>query len=244
MKNVLIVDDDSATRALLSRVLKVHADEFDILTAKNGREASDIISSNKINLIITDIQMPELDGFGLITHVANNYPEIPVLVMTAHATSDVKAKLKTHHSPKLFEKPLNMDILTEAISEELDAGAEGKIRGISLASFLQLIEMEKKTCTLKISCKGQSGNMYFQKGEMFDAKMGDLKKEEAAYELICWDKIEIDIKDVCKKQQKVINQPLMNLLMEALKIKDEKEAKENVRRAPLKPLKNLTLKKA
>ena len=242
MKNVLIVDDDAVTRGLLSRVLKPHSDDFKILTSNNGKEAIDIILANKIDLVITDIQMPEMDGLQLLSYISSNHPEIPVFVMTAFETSEIKSKIDIIGSSQYFEKPLNMDTLTDCILEEINAGAEGKISGISLASFMQLVEMEKKTCTLTVSYRDKKGYMYFKKGELISATTGDLENEKAAYEMISWDKSAIDIIEVCKKNIKEIKLPLMSLLMEGLKIKDEKNA-ENGIKTPLKPLKKFSRKK-
>ncbi len=242
MKTILIVDDDAVTRGLLSRVLNPHAKEFEVLTAKNGEEAANMIKDRIVNPVITDLQMPVVDGFQLLAHMSKNHPEIPVFVMTGFGNPDVDAKIKAIGPAKYFKKPLNMDVLTDSIFEELNTGAEGELRGITLPSFLQLIEMEKKTCTIEVIAEEKTGELYFQKGELFSAQMDDLINEKAAYELLCWNNPEIKIEPVNKKTRKEIHQPLMNILMEGLKLKDEKDSKKNVSKKPLKPLKNLKLK--
>ena len=239
MRNVLIVDDDSVTRGLLSRVLKPHSEFFQVLTASNGREALKAIQHQKIDLVITDLQMPVMDGFELLARISEHHPEIPVFIMTAFGDSEVKNRLETFGSTKYFEKPLNIDIITECLYEELNSGAEGTLKGISLSSFLQLIEMEKKTCTLTVTSKGKSGKLYFHKGDLMTAVTGDLKNDEATSELLCWDGIVIEIENTCKKMKKEIKQPLMTILMEGLKIKDERENKDKEKRAPLRPLKSI-----
>lgn len=243
MKKVLIVDDDSATRGLLSHVLKPYADNFDILTAENGQEAVGIIENNKIDLVITDIKMPVMDGFEFIANLSNNHPEIPIFVMTAFGTSEIESKVKSFTSTtRYFDKPLNMDILPESILEELDSGAEGLLHGISLASFLQLIEMEKKTCTLIIKSNKKSGALYFIKGELITVESGETRNEKALCELLCWDNVKIEIINHSKKKKKEIKQPLMNILMEGLKIKDEMKF-EKKPKTHLKPLTDFTYKK-
>lgn len=239
MKKILIVDDDSVTRGLLSRVLKPHAEEFQVITAGDGKEATDIIRDQTINLVITDLQMPVMDGFELLAYISEHHPEIPVFIMTAFGDSEVKKRLDTFGTTRYFEKPLNIDIITECILEELNSGAEGQLKGISLSSFLQLIEMEKKTCTLTVKTKNQAGVLYFLKGDLLSANIHDLENEEAVYEMLCWDKIIIEIENICKKIQKEIKQPLMNILMEGLSIKDEREHKNKEKKTPLKPLKSI-----
>ncbi len=240
MKKILIVDDDSITRGLLSRVLDSHSKKFSVITSEDGKEAAEIIKDQKIDLVITDLQMPVVDGFKLLAHMSKDHPEIPVFVMTAFGTPDVDSKIKVIGPSRYFKKPLNMDTLTECIFEELEAGAEGEIRGISLPSFLQLVEMEKKTCTLRVTSGDKTGSLYFAKGEIFYAKVGDLENEAAAYELLCWEQPEIKIEDYNKKTKKEITQPLMTILMEGLKTKDEKDSENKDKKTPLKPLKKLS----
>lgn len=244
MKKVLIVDDDVVTRSLLSRVLKPHEKDFEVLTAKNGKEAASIITQQKIDLVITDLQMPEMDGFALMTYLNDHHPEIPFFIMTAFGDSEIKSKVKKIGSIKYFEKPLNIDVITDCIFDELNAGAIGEIEGISLASFLQLIEMEKKTCTLHVKAYERSGIMYFLKGELMAAETADLHNLEAVYEMICWDRIKIGIENTCKIKDKEIEQPLMSVLMEGLKKKDEKEHEDKTKKTPLKPLKSFSQNKS
>lgn len=242
MRKILIVDDDAITRGLLSRVLGSYSKEFEVVTAENGKDAANIIKDEKIALVITDLQMPIVDGFQLLAHMSKNHPEIPAIVMTAFSTPELDAKVKAIGPANYFQKPLNMDILTDCIFEELSAGAEGELRGISLPSFLQLIEMEKKTCTVVVLSDDRTGSLFFTKGEIIAAETASLQNVEAAYELLSWERAELKIEDQNKKIKKEINQPLMNILMEGLKIKDEKDSENKVTRKPLKPLKNLKIK--
>jgi hypothetical protein len=85
--------------------------------------------------------------------------------------------------------------------------------------------MESKTCTLTITA-GQgkkSGSLYFLEGTMIDAETPDLEGEEAAYEIVSWEDAKIKMVNTVKKAEKKITQPLMNILMEAAKLKDENE---------------------
>ncbi len=235
MKNILIVDDDTVTLGLLSRVFKPHGDDICVITAEDGTDAVKEMSTKKIDLVLTDIQMPVMDGFELLEYMGKNHPEIPIFIMTAFGTPEIETKTKSLGITKYFEKPLNMDELTEAIFEELDAGAEGKIDGIGLPSFLQLVEMEKKTCTLAVTTNENKGFLYFLKGELISAETKNLKNDKAAYEIIAWDKSSITIKNYSKKKTKEIKQPLINIMMEALKLKDEKDKESAKPKSALKP---------
>ncbi|MEE9555594.1 MAG: response regulator, partial [candidate division Zixibacteria bacterium] len=80
---ILIVDDDKYMRNYLSR--SVEREGFKALTATNGKEALELLNSFKdIKAVISDIEMPEVDGFELLARVKAEFPGIPVLLITGH----------------------------------------------------------------------------------------------------------------------------------------------------------------
>ncbi len=110
----------------------------------------------------------------------------------------------------------------------------GQIHGISLDSFLQMAQMEKTTCTLTVRSDSDLGFIYLLKGELIEAETGALGSTEAAYEIISWENTVIEIENSCSKQTNNINMPLMNILMEGLKIKDDKIAARKASGEPAK----------
>jgi hypothetical protein len=113
--------------------------------------------------------------------------------------------------------------LTETTSEKVDASVRGRIQGISLSSFLQMSEMEGSTCTLKVQAGNRIGSLHLLNGNLIDAETGSLKHQDAAYAILSWENAEIDIQKPSGRKKNEINLPLMHILMEALKKKDEFE---------------------
>jgi hypothetical protein len=125
---------------------------------------------------------------------------------------------------RIFNKPFLIDDLADAIIQVLEQDTpDGTLKGISVANFLQLIQMEEKTCFLEISSTGnQKGLFYFKDGELYDAVFGDLHGEEAAFKLLAFDNASIRFKNLSNgKMVKRINVSLMNLIMESQRLKDE-----------------------
>ena len=145
--------------------------------------------------------------------------------MTAHGTPEIKEKL-SKNTLRIFDKPFRIDDLANAVIQVLEQDApDGTLKGISVASFLQLIEMEEKTCFLEISSTGgEKGLFYFKDGKLYDAVYSGLKGEEAAFKLLALDKASIRLKNLSDdKVVKRINISLMNLIMESLRRKDESQ---------------------
>jgi len=231
MKNVLIVDDQKAFLLSLSEGLSMYAADFNVITAENGKKAVDILNTTKIDLVVTDLKMPEMDGFELLAYMNNRFADIPVIVMTAFGTPEIEERIARLGVVQYLEKPLDFGELAEKIFEGLAAGSKGYIHGITLPSFLQLLEMEQKTCTLTIKAEKQTGKLYFFKGKLVNAETDGTEGEEAAYRIVCWDDPEIEIESVCRKRKKVITAPLNHVLMEGFRLKDEAGRKPKERRS-------------
>jgi predicted regulator of Ras-like GTPase activity (Roadblock/LC7/MglB family)/ActR/RegA family two-component response regulator len=226
MRNVLIVDDERSFLLSLVEGLSVYAADFNTLTAVNGKEAVDVLRSRNVDLVVTDLKMPEMDGFQLLAYMSKEYPQIPMIVMTAYCTPEIKQRIEDLGSFRLLEKPLNFKDLVDSIFAELAGKSKGYIRGITMPTFLQLVEMEKKTCTLKISSEGKSGFLYFSEGILMDADNGTDTGEKAAYDIVSWNEPEIEIDNVCKIKTKNIESSLIYILMESCRIKDETDKQE------------------
>ena len=89
MFNVLVVEDDKNLRKLITTCLK--RENYQTYEATNGMEALEILDKNYIDLVVTDIMMPEMDGYELTRELRNAKYNIPILLITAKSTlSDKK----------------------------------------------------------------------------------------------------------------------------------------------------------
>ena len=232
---MLIVDDEKPFLLSVTDGLAAYAKDFTVLTAINGKEAVKALSTSEVNLVVTDLRMPKMDGFELLAYMSGNYPDIPVIVMTAYGTPEIEERLQKMGTFHYLEKPLDLNVLADKITDSLAAGAsQDRIHGISLAAFLQLVEMEGKTCTLTIKSQSKEGRLYFVKGVLMQAEAGSFQGEEAALDIVAWDNVVIEIQYVCTVK-KSIELPLAEILMEGFRLKDErgsagrKEEKMNVK---------------
>jgi predicted regulator of Ras-like GTPase activity (Roadblock/LC7/MglB family)/CheY-like chemotaxis protein len=222
LKNVLIVDDEKYFLMSLVDGLSQHANTFTTLTAENGRAAIDVLGSTSVDLVVTDLNMPEVDGFGLLAYMSKFHPGVPVIVMTAFSTPEIKRRLAEFGSLRILEKPLEFSDLVDSIHAELTSKSESYVRGITLPAFLQLLEMERKTCTLRIHSKGRVGFLCFREGLLLEADNGSGRGDAAALDIVSWDETEIELSSVCKIKESRINGSLGYLMMEGLRLKDER----------------------
>ncbi len=80
--SILVVDDEEMMRNLLERILS--REGYKIKTAEDGLQALEVLKSEKIDIIISDMKMPRMNGFELLNVVKKEYPDIGVIIMTAY----------------------------------------------------------------------------------------------------------------------------------------------------------------
>jgi CheY-like chemotaxis protein/anti-sigma regulatory factor (Ser/Thr protein kinase) len=88
MTKILIVDDTPTDQTLVRRLLEKNAD-LHAICAKNGKEALALIARESPDVVLTDLQMPEMDGLELVKHVRSDHPAIPVILMTAFGSEEI-----------------------------------------------------------------------------------------------------------------------------------------------------------
>ncbi len=112
---VLTVDDSASMRALLRSALTSRG--FDVEQAEDGQEALEWLASNEVDVIITDINMPRLDGFGLIEKLRASalHAQRPILVLTTESSPEKKQRARAAGATGWIVKPFDAEKLTTAL---------------------------------------------------------------------------------------------------------------------------------
>ncbi|PZA07734.1 DUF4388 domain-containing protein [Meiothermus sp. Pnk-1] len=223
MKRVLIVDYELLFLSSLAEGLRPYA--------ADGREAAKLLEQVDFDLLVTDLRMPGMDGFALIAHAARVFPGLPIVVVTAFGSAETERRL-AGLTCGYIEKPIEFAHLVQTIRRVLAEATTGSFRGITLPGFLQLIEVERKTCSVWVEARGKVGVLHCAAGQLVGAEAGELRGEEAAWEVLAWEDVQIE---VSRLQQGVKGTPipLTAVLLEAARRKDEG------RRGPALPLEGL-----
>lgn len=124
MKNILILDDNTDFLAALSARLCTYLKDCNIMTASDGVRGQEILRSERIDLVLTDLAMPIMNGYMLIEHTKKLYPTIPVCAMTANCSPQIKGRLRSMGVADWIEKPFQVEQLARMISRELNLGPQ------------------------------------------------------------------------------------------------------------------------
>lgn len=221
MTKILVVDDEPAQARGLSRAILLRRPDFAVLTAGSGVEAITVMEEQHVDLVVTDLQMAEMDGFELLAWLVSQRADVLAFAMTGYATSESETRLRELGAIECFSKPLEIDALVARMSDSLAQNIRGHVHNVGLASFLQLVELEKKTCTLKVRADGQVGQLFLRRGELYDAQTASLSGEAAALAILGWLNVSIAIDSGCDVSERAIEKPTYHVVMEAMRVRDE-----------------------
>ncbi len=228
---ILLVDDDREMLRELGQVLgrRLGEDAAAILFAEEGGEALEILQREPVGVLVSDLKMVGMDGWELLQRATCEFPDVPVMVMTGYATPETVARLHEQGACAVLAKPFLVSELAGRIREILARQTDGGlIRGISPSLFLQVVEMEEKTCTIRLSGTGERrrGVLFFRGGKLFDARLGATRGESAAREILAWDQAVLAIENACPLRDRRIRRDLHGLMIDAACRRDERTEAE------------------
>ncbi|MGF1636147.1 MAG: response regulator [Cyclobacteriaceae bacterium] len=117
LKAILIVDDSESTREILSYVLKFEG--FEVFSSVDGLDALRVLSGRSIDLVITDLNMPNMDGFALIKKIRTmpQYYNTPIILLTIESSEEKKNKAKEVGANGWIIKPFQKEELLNAVNK-------------------------------------------------------------------------------------------------------------------------------
>jgi predicted regulator of Ras-like GTPase activity (Roadblock/LC7/MglB family)/DNA-binding response OmpR family regulator len=186
MKRVLVVDDEEDMLWMLQRNLNKGMSEVEVLAASSGEEALAVLSDKDINLVITDINMPGMNGLDLLIEVNNRYPETGVIIMTAYPSNSFEREAMMGGSLRFVEKPFDIKDMRQIVGEVLktNEGFQGTLDGIDLIDIVQFNGLSKATSALKVTTADQEGMIFFKKGEVVHAMCDNTSGEDAFFKIL------------------------------------------------------------
>jgi two-component system NtrC family response regulator len=120
-KSVLLIDDDESLRRVVEYNLR--EDGYQVVTAADGRSGLQRFQESPVDLVLTDVRMPEMDGVELMMHLKAMQPDLPVIVLTAHGTIDSAVEAMKVGAFDYLTKPFSRDQLKASVRKALELGA-------------------------------------------------------------------------------------------------------------------------
>jgi DNA-binding response OmpR family regulator len=223
LKKVLIVDDEETLTWSMAKSLSKDKDKYEVIVANNGKDALNLLRVNKIDLVISDIRMPDMNGLDLLVRIKKEHPETKVIIMTAYGSSDVQKEANRRGSLFYVEKPFEISDIRKIIVDLIGKkkGFQGKVFGLQLTDIIQMNCLSRVTTALTITKDGEKGVIYLSEGEIVHAECGEEKGTGAFYKILSWQEGEFVSNIGILPPLQTINQSWEHLLVEAMRRSDD-----------------------
>ncbi|HAP56769.1 MAG: sigma-54 dependent transcriptional regulator [Sphaerochaeta sp.] len=116
-RNILICDDEKNIRGGLAQAMELEG--YESIEAVDGRQAWEIINKTGVDLVITDLRMPNMSGEELLKKIISAYPRMPVIILTGHGTIETAVQAMRSGAVDFFTKPVDLDRLSLVVKKAL-----------------------------------------------------------------------------------------------------------------------------
>ncbi|MBF0273981.1 MAG: response regulator [Nitrospinae bacterium] len=219
--SILLVEDDEKIRELLAQYL-INVGKLNVFTARNGLEGLEVVKKEKIDIVITDMNMPEMNGIEFIKEAHAIHPEQPFIILTGFGDESVVVDALRLQVRDYFKKPVSMDELLKSINH-----------------LYEEITLKKELELSKIKLEEQRNEMDSLKEDLISMLIHDLKNPLSIIysNLKMWEKLDLFKKDEFLSLQLEVTQKATHLLSdmihEQLKMKKIEDGKYEIESHPV-----------
>ena len=226
---VLVVDDEETLTWSMAKTLAKDAGKYELIIANSGEDALKILEKGPLDVVVTDIKMPGLNGLELLSIIREKYPSTKVIIMTAYGSPEVHKEATRRGSYYYLEKPFEISEIRTLILNALQekrGGFIGQVVDLQLVDIIQMGCLGRFTMSLSISQGNEEGLIYFKNGEIVHAELSDLEGKEALNTMLGWNEGSFNSQMGISPPKETITEPWEHLLLEGMRRRDETTATE------------------
>lgn len=226
---VLVVDDEETLTWSMTKTLAKDKGKYELVIANTGSEALKVLEKDPIDVVVTDIKMPDIDGLELLSIIRKQYPSTKVIIMTAYGSPEIHKEATRRGSFFYVEKPFEIsDIRTLILQalEEKRGGFVGQVVDLQLVDIIQMGCLGRFTMSLSVAKGTEEGLIYFKNGEIAHAEIGDLEGKEALFTMLGWNEGRFNSQMGISPPKETITDRWEHLLLEGTRRLDDAVASE------------------
>ena len=223
IKRVLVVDDEDDLTWSISKHLSKDKNKYDLICVNSGKKALEVLSQLPVELVISDIRMPEISGMELLGKIKESYPSTKVIIMTAYGSSEVQEEANKRGCLKYIEKPFEINELRQLILSVIEEkkGFQGTILDFQLHDLIQMNCLGRVTAVLHVTREKNKGEIYFFEGNIIHASCDSSEGKEALYEMLTWEGGDFSTERGKTPPKETIFEGWQSLLLEGMRRIDE-----------------------
>jgi response regulator RpfG family c-di-GMP phosphodiesterase len=229
----LLVDPDPEETTVLE--LRMIEQGFEVKTARNAEQATKLLAEGKIDLVVSEVDLPQGDGLSLL-ETARGQPWGKDVAWVMHSRRQGRAEAQRAFELGVLDyvgKPTATDVLVAKLKARLDTrraqkgsasqsgGVSGSLKEMGLPDMVQVLFHGRKTGNLKITTGTQSGEIHFQEGAVVNASWGTKKGAHAFYDMLSLSEGQFALDPSFKPTERLIHESAEALLLEGMRRMDE-----------------------
>ena len=225
---ILLLDDDHELVELYREMLCRLPSQPEIFTATSGARAIALLESQPFSLLISDLNMPKMDGLQVLTIVRRKFPQLRTAVMTSVVDAQFRTRAYAMGIDLFLEKPntsreINffIDCIESLLDREPDRGGFRGVQSKSLVDIIQLECLSQSSSVLKVTNGSLTGKVWFKNGDLIDAATQDLTGETAFRKILSWNTGNFEILQAEPERKRTIFNSYQGLLLESAQALDE-----------------------
>ncbi|MEM1178742.1 MAG: response regulator [Acidobacteriota bacterium] len=218
---ILLVDDEPLVLNSLRKVLERLGRGLTVLAVTDAEDAIRVLESQPVDLVVTDLSMPGKTGADLLERLQQTGFEGHRAVISGHLTRGLELKLRHLGAMACLQKPIEPRRFLDLCVSSLE-GHRSTIHGLSPVTVAQMLELEGKSCLLRIRNGELWGDLEFSDGQLIDAWTAEQAGEEAAETILTWPAGGMQVLEYASSQPVNIHRPLHQLILNGARLLDER----------------------
>jgi CheY-like chemotaxis protein len=218
---VLLADDDPDIAWGLGKYLTRKG--CTVTTCGDGAEAIELLEARPFDAVVTDIQMPKVNGLALVDWAHRYRPAMRVIVITGFGSPSIAEVVKRKGAALYLEKPVDPDIVLQVMTNRASRDSfSGVVDQIDLFDYVQLVTVTRRQTVLDVrSMDGKVGKLYVNCGAICHAECDDLMGEAAFFRCLSFEGGTFTSEPWAEPEKVTITRRADHLLLEAARLKDE-----------------------
>ncbi len=189
---ILLVDDDSDLLEVYRETFAMLPSKPEVHIANSGTRAMAMLESNNYRVLVSDLNMPKMDGLQLLSIVRRKYPDLRTVVLTAVADEQFRSRVYALGVDLYWHKPGSdheMKLFLHCLESLLGRDSEAGFRGVQSKSLVDLVQLEcisQSSSVLRVTNGPLTGRIWVNSGEVIDAETESSLGEEAFHKILRW----------------------------------------------------------
>ena len=227
---ILLLDDDPVVLDIYQQMLLQLPSEPEVHIATSGQSAMAMLDAEPFNLLVSDLNMPRMDGLQVLAIVRRKYPQVRTVVLTGVSDEQMRARAYAMGIDLFLEKPTGekeLNLLKDCMESLLGTEQGGGFRGVQSKSLVDLIQLEclsGSSAILKITNGKVEGKIWIQNGDVVDASTDRLEGEDAFKKILSWRNGNFEIQPMDAERPRRIHTSYQGLLLDTAQALDEAQA--------------------